>query len=117
MDPSGIDGDSADAPCAASGANVHDRCGRCRHGPGCPRAWCRFHTLYDGGSNDDLARGPGNWMLVYLQTFAPTVTTIDHVILSHPHRDHVELLPDLFDTYDVRQVCGPDPIQWTVSLS
>jgi competence protein ComEC len=43
-------------------------------------------------------------MLAYLQTFAQTLTTIDHMILSHPHRDHVELLPDLFEAYDVRQV-------------
>jgi beta-lactamase superfamily II metal-dependent hydrolase len=26
------------------------------------------------------------------------------VILSHPHRDHVELLPDLFGTYQIAQV-------------
>jgi competence protein ComEC len=26
------------------------------------------------------------------------------MILSHPHRDHVELLPDLFDEYEVRHV-------------
>jgi beta-lactamase superfamily II metal-dependent hydrolase len=25
-------------------------------------------------------------------------------ILSHPHKDHVELLPDVFAAYDVRQV-------------
>jgi len=28
----------------------------------------------------------------------------DDLILSHPHRDHVELLPDLFAAYQVRQV-------------
>jgi competence protein ComEC len=63
-----------------------------------------FTLVYDGGSNDDLARGPGNRMLAYLRAVAPMLTTIDHVILSHPHRDHVELLPDLFGAYEVRQV-------------
>jgi beta-lactamase superfamily II metal-dependent hydrolase len=32
------------------------------------------------------------------------MTTIDHLVLSHPHRDHVELLPDLLATYQVRHV-------------
>jgi competence protein ComEC len=32
------------------------------------------------------------------------LTTIDNLILSHPHRDHVELLADLFAAYDVHQV-------------
>jgi competence protein ComEC len=63
-----------------------------------------FTLVYDGGSNDDLARGPSNRMLAYLRAFMPTLKTIDHLILSHPHRDHVELLPDLFGEYDVRQV-------------
>jgi beta-lactamase superfamily II metal-dependent hydrolase len=43
-------------------------------------------------------------MLAYLKAVAPTLTTIDHLILSHPHQDHVELLADLFAAYDVRQV-------------
>jgi beta-lactamase superfamily II metal-dependent hydrolase len=63
-----------------------------------------FTLVYDGGSNDDLAREASNRMLAYLRTVAPTLTTIDHVILSHPHRDHVELLPDLFEAYQIRQV-------------
>jgi beta-lactamase superfamily II metal-dependent hydrolase len=63
-----------------------------------------FTLVYDAGSNDDKARGPGNRMLAYLKAVAPTLTTIDHLILSHPHQDHVELLPDLFAAYDVRQV-------------
>ena len=29
---------------------------------------------------------------------------IDQLILSHPHRDHVELLPDLFGAYEIKQV-------------
>ena len=63
-----------------------------------------FALIYDGGSNDDLARGPANRLLAYLRAVAPTLTTIDHVILSHPHRDHVELLRDLFETYQIAQV-------------
>ncbi|MEP7310627.1 MAG: MBL fold metallo-hydrolase [Acidobacteriota bacterium] len=63
-----------------------------------------FTLVYDGGSNDDLARGAGNRMLAYLKAVAPTLTTIDDLILSHPHRDHVELLPDLFAAYQVREV-------------
>jgi beta-lactamase superfamily II metal-dependent hydrolase len=63
-----------------------------------------FTLVYDGGSNDDLARGTGNRMLAFLKAAAPGLTTIDELILSHPHRDHVELLPDLFASYQVRQV-------------
>jgi glyoxylase-like metal-dependent hydrolase (beta-lactamase superfamily II) len=43
-------------------------------------------------------------MLAFIREVAPTLTTIDHVILSHPHTDHVLLLPDLFATYEVRHV-------------
>ncbi len=63
-----------------------------------------FTLLYDGGSNDDLARGDANRLLAYLRHIRPDLTQIDHLVLSHPHRDHVELLPDLFDSYAVRHV-------------
>ena len=33
-----------------------------------------------------------------------TLITLDYVVLSHPHRDHVELLPDLFASYQVKEV-------------
>jgi beta-lactamase superfamily II metal-dependent hydrolase len=65
-----------------------------------------FTLVYDAGSNDDLARGANNRMLAFMQAAAPTLTTIDHMILSHPHRDHVELLPDLFGSYSVRSGVG-----------
>jgi competence protein ComEC len=39
-----------------------------------------------------------------LKLIHPGLKTIDHIILSHPHRDHVELLPDLFDAYEVKHV-------------
>lgn len=46
-------------------------------------------------------------MLAYIKAVAPTLTTIDYLIPSHPHRDRVELLPDLFTAYQVRQVWTP----------
>lgn len=63
-----------------------------------------FTLVYDGGSNDDYALGPRNRFLAYLKKARPDLLTIDHLIISHPHRDHVELLPDLFDAYDVKHV-------------
>lgn len=63
-----------------------------------------FALVYDAGSNDDTARGGSNRMLAFMKHVAPSLATIDHVILSHPHRDHVELLPDLLSAYQVRQV-------------
>ena len=63
-----------------------------------------FTLIYDAGSNDDYATGPGNRFRAYLRRVRPDLQVIDHLILSHPHRDHVELLPDLFDAYQVRNV-------------
>jgi len=61
-----------------------------------------FALVYDGGSNDDLARGTANRLLAFLRSQHSDLTTIDHMILSHPHRDHVELLPDVVAAYQVR---------------
>lgn len=63
-----------------------------------------FTLLYDAGSNDDMARDSGNRVVSYLATVTPSITKIDHVILSHPHRDHVELLPDVLKKYTVGSV-------------
>ena len=63
-----------------------------------------FTLVYDGGSNDDLGRGPANRTLAYLKAVSLTLMIIDDLILSHPHRDHAELLPDLFAAYQVREV-------------
>ena len=41
-----------------------------------------------------IARGTDNRVLAYLATLSPQLTKLDHVILSHPHRDHVELMAD-----------------------
>lgn len=63
-----------------------------------------FALLYDGGSNDDLARGDNNRLLAFLRAAYPNLTRLDHVILSHPHRDHVELLPDVMAAYAIGDV-------------
>lgn len=63
-----------------------------------------FTLLYDGGSNDDTARGSANRLLAYLHHARPDLLKIDHVILSHPHRDHVELLPDILASYQIGNV-------------
>ena len=63
-----------------------------------------FTLLYDGGSNDDLARGQMNRLTAYFREVRPNLRRIDHLILSHPHRDHVELLPDVLSAYEVRHV-------------
>jgi beta-lactamase superfamily II metal-dependent hydrolase len=63
-----------------------------------------FNLLYDAGSNDDLARGDQNRTMAYLRTLQPQVQKIDNVILSHPHRDHVELLPDVVTHFQPRDV-------------
>lgn len=63
-----------------------------------------FVVLYDGGSNDDIVLGPGNRLVAYLSAVYPSLNRIDHLILSHPHRDHVELLPDIIANMEVRNV-------------
>jgi beta-lactamase superfamily II metal-dependent hydrolase len=60
-----------------------------------------FRLLYDAGTNDDLARGPDNRVASYLAAFENPITRIDHVLLSHPHRDHVELLPDVIERFEI----------------
>lgn len=63
-----------------------------------------FALLYDAGSNDDMARGDKNRTMAYLKTLQPQIQKIDNVILSHPHRDHVELLPDVVTHFHPREV-------------
>ena len=65
---------------------------------------CDFTLLYDAGSNDDLARGPGNRVVAYLRALRPSLQAIDHLVLSHPHRDHSELMPDVLAAYQVGNV-------------
>lgn len=63
-----------------------------------------FTLLYDGGSNDDTAQGEDNRLVDYLRAVHPELTRIDQLILSHPHRDHVELLADVLARYEVGSV-------------
>src|SRR5262249_31957535 len=64
-----------------------------------------FTLLYDGGSNDDRRTGANNRLVAYLTAIGfATGSTINHLILSHPHRDHVELLADVVDQYTVSNV-------------
>jgi competence protein ComEC len=63
-----------------------------------------FVLLYDAGSNDDTARGNANRTIAYIKTLSPAVTSIDHVILSHPHRDHVELMPNVITQFKPHEV-------------
>ena len=74
-----------------------------------------FTLLYDAGSNDDRKAGPDNRALAYLRLLvgesgeaARCGGDEDHaeiplttVVLSHPHRDHESLLPDVFACYAV----------------
>lgn len=63
-----------------------------------------FALLYDAGSQDDLNTGAENRVVAYIRAVAPALTRIDHLILSHPHKDHLELLPDIFDAFAVANV-------------
>ena len=63
-----------------------------------------FVLLYDAGSNDDTGRGNANRTIAYLKTLSPALTSIDHVILSHPHRDHVELMPEVITQFKPHEV-------------
>jgi len=63
-----------------------------------------FTLLYDAGSNDDVARGAANRTVAYIRAVRPDITTIDHLILSHPHKDHSELMPDVLSTFQIRNV-------------
>ena len=63
-----------------------------------------FAMIYDAGSQDDLANGPDNRVIAYIRAVKPALQAIDHLVLSHPHKDHLELLPDLFDKFAIRNV-------------
>jgi len=63
-----------------------------------------FSLLYDAGSNDDFATGLENRALAYLRLVAPGLSTLNHIILSHPHKDHLELLPDVISQFAVGDV-------------
>lgn len=63
-----------------------------------------FTLLYDAGSNDDTAREERNRVVAYLRAVRPELRRIDHLVLSHPHKDHSELMPDVVEAYEVLHV-------------
>lgn len=63
-----------------------------------------FTLLYDAGSNDDTAREDRNRVVAYLRAVRPQLRRIDHLVLSHPHKDHSELMPDVVAAYEVGHV-------------
>jgi beta-lactamase superfamily II metal-dependent hydrolase len=63
-----------------------------------------FALLYDAGSQDDLHGGEENRVVSYIRAVRPDLSRIDHLILSHPHKDHLQLMPAVFDKYQVRNI-------------
>lgn len=72
-----------------------------------------FAMLYDGGSQDDLAKGKDNRIVAYIKAASPTLKTLNHLVLSHPHKDHVELLPDVFDKFEIKHVWDSGTVNLT----
>lgn len=63
-----------------------------------------FTLLYDAGSQDDLHSGDENRVVAYLKAARPDLQRIDHLILSHPHKDHLQLMGDIFASYQIANV-------------
>ena len=63
-----------------------------------------FSLLYDAGSQDDLHGGDENRVVAYIAAARPGLARIDHLILSHPHKDHLQLMPDVFRRFRVAHV-------------
>ncbi len=63
-----------------------------------------FALVYDAGSNDDLAKGSKDRFVAYLRKVRPDLTTVDHLVASHPHQDHLSMLPDVLKAYAVGNV-------------
>ena len=63
-----------------------------------------FALLYDAGSQDDLHDGDENRVVAYIEAVRPDLARIDHLILSHPHKDHLQLMPDVFRRFEVGHV-------------
>ncbi|MCA3255905.1 MAG: MBL fold metallo-hydrolase [Alphaproteobacteria bacterium] len=72
-----------------------------------------FSLLFDAGSQDDLGKGNENRVVAYIRTVRPDLTTLDHVILSHPHKDHLELMPEVFDKFAVKNVWNSGAVNKT----
>lgn len=63
-----------------------------------------FALLYDAGSQDDLHDGDENRVVAYIRAVRPGLEQIDHLILSHPHKDHLQLMPGVFDKFQIRNI-------------
>jgi competence protein ComEC len=49
--------------------------------------------------------GPGDYVLVELgSALPPWVRTIDTIVLTHPHADHLEGLLDILERYDIQEI-------------
>lgn len=68
-----------------------------------------FALLFDAGSKEDIGRKKRNRVLAFLKERHPDLEKIDHVVLSHPHKDHVNLMAEVIRRYDVKNV-------WDVGL-
>ena len=73
-----------------------------------------FSLIYDAGTQDDLVMGQSNRVIAYIKAVRPDLTKIDHLILSHPHKDHLQLLPDIFDSFAVSHVWDSGAINKTL---
>lgn len=63
-----------------------------------------FALLYDAGSQDDLHDGDENRVVAYIRAARPELSRIDHLILSHPHKDHLQLMPAVFESFQIGHV-------------
>lgn len=63
-----------------------------------------FALLYDAGSQDDLHDGEENRVVAYIRAARPDLARIDHLILSHPHKDHLQLMPAVFDRFQIGNI-------------
>jgi competence protein ComEC len=72
-----------------------------------------FTMLFDAGSKEDVADKKKNRVVAFLKERHPDVKVIDHVVLSHAHRDHVNLMADVLRRYEVRHVWEPGVVHQT----
>lgn len=64
-----------------------------------------FALLYDAGSQDDNRTGlTRNRVVAFIKKVHPNLTRLNHVILSHAHKDHLSLMPDVFNAFVVDNV-------------